>query len=155
MKAARGRGSSHFINGPDRMRSIQYSRWLIAAAASAVPAIAAAQAGLSIAPPVAKPESVTVAAGARYRAGAFHRWFSGDTYRDLWTMPIRVPVLDWQTYVGGLHPTKEGGGMQTKSLRLETASGTEYVFRLSDKGETGTPRQFKNTPVNAFFQDAV
>src|SRR5438045_8597552 len=122
------------------MRPIQYSRWLIAAAA-VVPSIAAAQAGLSIAPPAAKPESVTVAAGARYKAGAFHRWFTGDTYRDLWTIPIRVPVLDWQTYVGGLHPTKEGGGMQTKSLRLETANGAEYVFRLADKAETGTRAQ--------------
>lgn len=139
------------------MRLIQYDRWLIAATAlaSAAPSMSAAQAGMSIALAAAKPESVTVAAGARYQAGAFHRWFTGDTYRDLWTMPIRVPVLDWQTYVGGLHPTKEGGGMQTKSLRLETANGSEYVFRLSDKAETGTPRQFKNTPVNGFFQDAV
>jgi hypothetical protein len=138
------------------MRLIQYGAWLIAAAgASAAPSIVEAQAGLSPMTFSAKPESVTVAAGARYQAGALHRWFSGDTYRDLWTMPIRVPVLNWQTYVGGLHPTKEGGGMQTKSLRLETANGAEYVFRLSDKAETGTPRQFKNTPVHEFFQDAV
>jgi hypothetical protein len=138
------------------MRLIQYGTWIVVATvASAASSIAAAQPGLSITAPAAKPESVTVAAGARYQAGALHRWFTGDTYRDLWTMPIRVPVLDWQTYVGGLHPTKEGGGMQTKSLRLETADGAEYVFRLSDKTETGTPRQFKNTPVNGFFQDAV
>jgi len=139
------------------MRLTRYCTWSIAAAAvaSAAPSIAAAQPALSIPSSAAKPESVTVAAGARYQAGALYRWFAGDTYRDLWTMPIRVPLLDWQTYVGGLHPTKEGGGMQTKSLRLETADGAEYVFRLSDKGETGVPKELKNTAVDRFFQDEV
>jgi hypothetical protein len=119
---------------------------------SAVSWPAAAQPGPS---PRAKPESVTVAAGARYQAGTFYRWFAGGAYRDLWATPIRVPVLDWETYVGGLHPTKEGGGMQTKSLRLETADGAEYVFRLSDKGATGTPLGFEHTPVGRFYQDQV
>jgi len=139
------------------MRPISYFSWLIAAVAvaSAAPSLASAQAGLLSAVPALKPESVTVVAGARYQAGALHRWFVGNTYRDLWTMPIRVPVLDRQTYFGGLHPTKEGGGMQTKSLRLETAAGAEYVFRLSDKAETGTPKQLQHTVVNRFFQDAV
>src|SRR5689334_24876082 len=105
---------------------------------------AAAQAGLTVSG-TAKPESVTDAAGERYQAGALHRWFSGGTYRDLWAMPIRVPVLDWQTYLGGLHPTKEGGGMQTKSLRLETTSGSEFVFRLADKVATGAPGSLKHT----------
>ncbi len=119
---------------------------------SAVSWPAAAQPGPS---PTLKPESVTVAAGARYQAGTFYRWFAGGAYRDLGAMPIRVPVLEWQTYLGGLHPTKEGGGMQTKSLRLETADGTEYVFRLSDKGATGAPKGFEHTPVGGFFQDQV
>jgi len=89
--------------------------------------------------PPTKPESVTVAASTHYRAGALQRWFAGGTNRDLWATPIRVPVLDWQTYDGGLHPTKEGGGMQTKSLRFETPTGAEYVFRLSAKPRTARP----------------
>ena len=105
--------------------------------------------------PALKPESVTVAAGARYQAGTLYRWLAGGAYRDLWVTPIRVPVLDWQTYFGGLHPTKEGGGMQTKSLRFETADGTEYVFRLSDKGATGAPDGLRRTPVGRFYQDQV
>jgi hypothetical protein len=55
---------------------------------SAVPSFAATQVGPS---PAAAPESVTVAAGTRYKAGALHRWFSGGTYRDLWTTPIFTP----------------------------------------------------------------
>jgi hypothetical protein len=121
--------------------------------AFACPSVAAAlQADYS---PPAKPESVTVAAGKRYEAGAFRRWLSGNTYRDLWVTPIRVPVLDWRTYAGGLQPTKEGGGMQTKSLRFEATNGAEYVFRLSDKSVTSGPEQLKNTPADAIFQDEV
>ena len=96
----------------------------------------------AIAPnPKAKVESVTVIAGKHYEAGRFYRWFFGDNYRDLWTTPIRVPVFDWHTFGGGLHPTKEGGGNQTKSLRFETAEGDEYVFRLSDKSVNTAPKQ--------------
>jgi hypothetical protein len=124
----------------------------VVASALALPSLAAAR--QFSAPPPAEAESVTVAAGTRYEAGALHRWVAGSAYRDLWAMPIRVPVLDLHTYAGGLHPTKEGGGMQTKSLRLETADGTEYVFRLSDKGSSA-PGRLKNTPADAIYQDQV
>jgi len=125
----------------------------VAAIALARPPVAAAlQPALDF---PARADSVTVAAGKRYQAGALHRWFAGDTYRDLWATPIRVPVLDWQTYAGGLRPVKEGGGMQTKSLRFEAANGAEYVFRLSDKAATGAPGDLKDTPVDRFFQDQV
>jgi hypothetical protein len=103
----------------------------------------------------AQRDSVTVAAGRRYQAGALGRWFLGGTYRGLWATPIRVPVLDWQRYAGGLHPTKEGGGMQTKSLRFEAANGAEYVFRLSDKSVNSGPEELKGTPVDGIFQDQV
>jgi hypothetical protein len=102
-----------------------------------------------------KPESVTVVAGERYQAGRFYRWLFGNTYRDLWTTPIRVPVFNWHTFEGGLHPTKEGGGNQTKSLRFETADGAEYVFRLSDKTVNSAPEQVKGTPLASIFQDEV
>ena len=81
----------------------------------------------------AKTESVTVVAGKQFARGGFYRWVFGDNYRDLWTTPIRVPVLHLHAYANGLHPTKEGGGNQTKSLRLENDEGVEYVFRLSKR----------------------
>ena len=102
-----------------------------------------------------KADSVSAVAGAQYAAGAFHRWLAGDGYRDLWTQSVRVPVLDLHSFAGGLHPLKEGGGMQTKNLRLETKDGEEYVFRLVDKKATGTPPEFRSTPLNWFFQDGV
>ena len=45
---------------------------------------------------------------------------------------------------------KEGGGMQTKNLRLETTNGDEYVFRLFDKGATGAPSDSHAHPCSRF-----
>lgn len=101
------------------------------------------------------PDSATVAAGARYQAGALHRWIIGDTYRDLWVTPVRVPVLHLSTFAGGLKPTKAGGGLQTKSLRFDAANGAEYVFRLSDKSVNSGPKILKDTPADRIFQDQV
>lgn len=80
-----------------------------------------------------EPTVVTTAAGARYSAGALHRWILGRHYRDLWTQPIRVEVLDLDAIGGGLTPTRTGGGMQTRSLRFLGSDGREYAFRSVDK----------------------
>jgi hypothetical protein len=134
---------------------LRAARAVVGAAALALmfPSIVTAQQAGPF-PPVV-PESVTLAAGKRYEAGAMHSWFSGSTYRDLWTTPIRVPVLDLQTYAGGLHPIKEGGGMQTKSLRFETEDGSEYAFRLTDKIVTSGPKELQHTAAQQFLQDEV
>ena len=107
------------------------------------------------APRPADTVGLPIAAGERYQAGGLQRWFAGNAYRDLWTMSIGVPVLDLRTYAGGLHPTKVGGGLQTKSLRLETTDGTEYVFRLSDKDSNSAPGVLRDTFVGGIFQDQV
>lgn len=74
-----------------------------------------------------------VAAGPRYAAGPVLRWLLGREHRDLWTATIQVPVLDLGTEAGGLTPLAEGGGMQTRSLKLRTAAGRTLVFRSTDK----------------------
>ena len=81
-------------------------------------------------------DSVTVAPNAKYSAGLLRRFFFGPHYRRLWATPIRVPVLKLQDFAGGLKPTEKGGGMQTKSLRLEAADGRQYQFRSIDKDPT-------------------
>jgi len=58
-------------------------------------------------------DSVTIVAGPDFAAGGFHRWLLGDNYREEWTTPIKVPVLDLHSFGGGLKPTKKGGGAQT------------------------------------------
>ena len=94
------------------------------------------------APPPGVP-AVTVEAGAHYQASGLHRFFIGGTYRDLWTTPIQVPVLNLETFAGGLHSPKLGGGNQTKSLHFTAADGTEYDFRSVDKDGVGLPDLWK------------
>ena len=103
-------------------------------------------------PATVPPDSVEVVAGKHYGAGGFHRLLFGSGYRDLWTMPIRVEVLDLRTFGGGLRPLKKGGGFQTKSLHLVTPDHVEYVFRSADKGGS-VPAGFKRTVVAAVFLD--
>jgi hypothetical protein len=99
--------------------------------------------------------SIVVAAGTRYEAGGFHRFFMGHTYRDLWTTRFRVQVLNLRTYAGGLRAFKASGGHQTKSVRLVTPDGVEYVFRCVDKDKVNVPPRFKGTVVSWAARDQV
>ena len=98
-------------------------RALQAAACLLLSAPLAAQAG----------DSARVAAGPQYDAGPVKRFLLGRSYRELWTTPVSVPVLNLRTFAGGLTPTETGGGNQTLSLRFEGADGKEYAFRSVDK----------------------
>ncbi len=79
----------------------------------------------------------TVAPGGRYEAGWLSRLVLGEQWRDLWTTPIEVPVLNLQTFDGGLRPQRRGGGLQTTNLRLKSGAGRTWVFRSVDKDATG------------------
>ncbi len=98
----------------------------------------------------------TVAAGTRYDAGSLHRFVLGASYRDLWTAPVAVPVLDLSTFAGGLTPTRRGGGNQTRSLRFRGADGREYAFRSVDKyPATALPKDLQGTLVSWAVRDQV
>ena len=94
-------------------------------------------------------------ASPRYAINGFKRFFLGNTYRDLWTTPVRAPVLDLETYAGGLKPLKEGGGNQTKNLRLGAADGSEFVFRPVDKDNATPPERLQGTAIAKIFRDQV
>ena len=89
-----------------------------------------------------------MAASTRYATNGFKRFFLGNTYRDLWTTPIRVPVIDLDTYAHGLKPLKEGGGNQTKNLRLGAPDGSEFVFRPVDKARAVPPERLRGTALH-------
>ena len=100
-------------------------------------------------------KKVEVTPGAHYEAGGLRRFFFGDGYRDLWTTPIEVPVLDLRTFAGGLRVKERSGGNQTRGLRLEGRDGTQYVFRSVDKYGTQAGKKFKNTVVDAIAKDQI
>jgi hypothetical protein len=75
----------------------------------------------------------TVVAGPEYAAGGIRTFGLGKGYRDIWTTPITVPVLDLETFAGGLRPTHKVGRLQTAGLAFEGKDGREYTFRSLDK----------------------
>lgn len=100
--------------------------------------------------------TVVTAAGEQYRAGAFHRWILGRHYRDLWTTPIEVELLDLSTFAGGITPLRRGGGRQTKALRFLGSNGREYTFRSVDKDPSAVLDSIlRETVVDDLVQDGI
>jgi surface antigen Omp85-like protein len=94
------------------------------------------------------------AAGPHYRAGGLHEFFLGREYRDLWTTPISVPLLDLENFAGGLRPVSRGGGQQTKSLLLAGQDGREFFFRSVDKDPSATlPQELRGTVAGRVVRD--
>ncbi len=97
-----------------------------------VPVGAAAQ-GRVRPPPAPTQDTVVAAPGPRYAAGGLHRLLLGDDWRELWRTPLTLPVLDIETFAGGLKPEEEGGGNQSITLHMEDGRGREWIFRSVDK----------------------
>ena len=104
---------------------------------------------------VSSADSVQVVAGARYHAGAVHRFLLGSHYRELWTTPITVPVLRLGRYEGGLVPEREGGGLQTRSLHLRSRTGRQFVFRSTDKVLQLLPPLLYSSTLGWMIQDGI
>ena len=125
--------------------------WLVITVVT--PASAAAQ---TPAGPAEPPTRQTVVAGAHYRAGWLHRLLLGSHYRDLWTTPIEVDVLDLSGFAGGLTPTGCGGRRQTKSLRFLGKDKHQYVFRSVDKDPTlALPPELRATFAQRVIRDQI
>ena len=108
----------------------------------------------SIPPPGAKTH--VVVPGERFRAGGFKRWFYGSDYRDLWTTPIEVAVLDLDSVGGGLTPLRTGGFGQSISLHFTGEDGRRYTVRSLDKDATRRIwDELKNTVVADVLQDLI
>lgn len=93
-------------------------------------------------------DTVTVIPGEKFQAGSLRRLIFGNTWRDLWATPIKVPVIDLKKYAGGLVPEERGGGLQTQSLKFRGADGRRYKFRgLMKSTERFLPEELHNTLV--------
>ena len=108
----------------------------------------------SIPPPGARTHLVIP--GERFRAGGFKRWFYGENYRDLWTIPIEVTVLDLYDVGSGLTPLRTGGFGQSISLHFTGQDGRRYTVRSLDKDPTKRIwDELKNTFVDDVLQDLI
>lgn len=80
------------------------------------------------------PDSVVVKVHPSYNeVSHMHYLFFGKNYRKEWATSVKLPLIRISKIYGGLTPVKEGGGMQSKSLRLADKSGTEWVIRSVEK----------------------
>ena len=70
--------------------------------------------------------------------GGLHTFFLGEHYRNIYSRTFEFPVLDLETFRGGLTPIKRGGGNQTNSLRLKDANGQQFVMRALTKDASRT-----------------
>jgi hypothetical protein len=101
-------------------------------------------------------EYKTVTPGKNYDAGALHEFFFGSHWRDVWTTPVKIGVLNLSKYGGGLTPTEKGGGQQTKALKFKGGDGKEYKFRSLDKDPKKTlPLELQESIAKDIIQDQI
>ncbi|WP_292946848.1 metallophosphoesterase [Olleya sp. UBA1516] len=65
-----------------------------------------------------------------------YKTFFGEKYRDIYSQKVEVPVATLDTLYGGLEIVREGGGHQTRSLRLQTKDGRQLNMRALRKSAT-------------------
>jgi hypothetical protein len=80
------------------------------------------------------PDSAIVQVHASYNnVNGFHRWLFGENFRQEWAAKVKLPVIRISEFQGGLHPLQYGGGMETKSIRMQDKAGREWVIRSVEK----------------------
>ena len=90
------------------------------------------------------------------KVSKLHRVFFGENYRKEWSSYTRLPVIRLSSFRGGLTPIKEGGGNQTRALRLKDKNGDEWVIRSVEKyPEAILPTELKKTFIKDIITDAM
>src|ERR1700748_935990 len=102
-------------------------------------------------------DSVVVKVHAEYdKKGNLHRFFLGENYRKEWGMDVKLPVFRISEMKGGLTPEKQGGVMQTTSIRLVDPTGKEWVLRSVEKDPVKVlPLELRQTFARELLIDAM
>src|SRR5512139_168675 len=99
-------------------------------------------------------ETKVVTVGPEYAAGGAQRFWLGSGYRDLWTTPVALPVLDLKTEGGGLAPVRQVGQAQSVGLAMKGADGRAYTFRsLHKEPDRMLPEVLRGTIVGTIARD--
>ena len=122
----------------------------------AVPALLAACPVAAEEPPTDTAPRQTVVAGKDYAASGLYRLLFGADYRDIWTTPVSLPILDVERFGGGLQPVRIVGHGQSKALALKGADGHSYTFRPVLKDASGLlPVELRESKARDFVQDQM
>ncbi|WP_018341541.1 BamA/TamA family outer membrane protein [Cytophaga aurantiaca] len=100
-------------------------------------------------------DSITVAIAPEYNeVNNAHRFWFGDNYRTSWATPVTLKVFYIQKE--GLEILQQGGGQQTKSLRLVDSTGKEWVLRTVQKDPAkALPDNLRGTVAKTIVQDQI
>ncbi len=90
-------------------------------------------------------DSVYVEATTQYKSNQLKRIMQGEHYRKAWSTPIKVPIVFLDTLFGGVTIVKEGGGNQTKSLKLLANNNSYYTLRSINKTPEALVPEFAKT----------
>lgn len=102
------------------------------------------------------PSPVSRSASDLYDKKGFHRFIFGNLYREDWQTEVAFRKLNLSKELGGLKPLKIGGGMSSRSIRLESRDDKQYVLRSVEKGVSKVvPELFQNSVVQDIFQDQI
>ena len=102
------------------------------------------------------PDNITRPVSTQYLHGKGYYKFLGKNYRETWAILATFETLDLTSAKGGLRIVKKGGGMQTRSLRLEDPKGREYVLRSVNKyPEKALPPPLRQTIAKEVIQDQI
>ncbi len=97
-----------------------------------------------------------VVGDSAYHIKGLSKALMGELNRPLWLRPIEVPFLDIHHEKGGLTPIQQGGGLQSKSIRLLGGDGQQYVVRQIKKNATFlVAKQLRNTLAQAAIYDGI
>lgn len=102
-------------------------------------------------------DSVLTPMSYLYIAEKSQRKFLGENYRTEWSTSVKIPVFRLKNTEESYSIVKRGGGMQTKSLRLENdRTEDEYVLRSIEKyPASAIPSILKKTIAKNIVQDQI
>ncbi|RYY88428.1 MAG: hypothetical protein EOO15_09125 [Chitinophagaceae bacterium] len=102
------------------------------------------------------PRGTVLFSTREFEASRVHRWLFGRNWRREWATPVSVPEVLLDTLFGGLKPYQPSGGGESRSLRLRTADGHEWVLRSVTKTRSALlPPLLRRSPYGALVQDGV
>jgi len=102
----------------------------------------------------ASDKTVTLAPDEKFDKGAIYRFIMGSQYRPTWTTPVETEVFTLDKYYGGMVPVKAGGGLFSKTLRLEATDGKEYVMRSMNKDFLkAVPEELQDLEIMKLYAD--
>ncbi|HEV8600075.1 MAG TPA: BamA/TamA family outer membrane protein [Gemmatimonadales bacterium] len=125
-----------------------------------MPSSGAAQADSSRRSPVRRADhdrdSVTVIPHSAFAVGGLHRFLLGNTYRPLWTKPIRIRVADLGGVEGGLTAVKRSSADASRPFMFQAANGSTFGFRALVKDATlDWPPKLRTAAARKLAQDQI